>query len=325
MKKDTTSIIVKENNRMPDSNFTQLPVIHQHFQYSNIKFPLGALTVEAGHSIETSPTYYMDNEHDTGTRNPPMHLSYGIWQYTIAGRGCIDRKTGSRDLLPGSLMIVSTPGPHTYYLPKDSNSWEYVFVIMKGREALRLTRMLEITLGNVIDTGELDETISLLHEILDYFLKVGLEDMYINSSYTYRLFMTLFGEAKGFGVNINNEGRFSRLIQFLRNNLHRNISVEEMAKIMNLSRSHFSRLFSEEMNTTPRRYLEDLRLKTATELLFDEQFNVKETAATCGFNEENYFCRLFKKRYGLSPGKYKGDELFYIKLNEKNQQTTTPP
>jgi AraC-like DNA-binding protein len=321
----SATIIEQEMTKIPDPEFTQLPMIRQPFRYSNMKFPLSALTVGAGHSIETSSTYYLNNERDTETKNPLMHLSYGIWQYTIAGRGRIDLKTGSRDLLPGSLMIVSTPGPHIYYLPNDSDSWEFVFLIMKGREALRLTRIVETTLGNVLDTGELNETISLLHETLDYFLSIGLEDLYINSCYTYRLFMTLFGEAQGFGVNINNEGRFSALIQFLKDNLHRNISVEEMAKNMNLSRSHFTRLFSEEMNTTPRKYLEDLRLKTAIELLFDEQFNIKKAAASCGFTDDNYFCRLFKKRYGLSPGKYRGDELLYIKLNENNQKSPPPP
>jgi AraC-like DNA-binding protein len=60
-----------------------------------------------------------------------------------------------------------------------------------------------------------------------------------------------------------------------------------------------------EMGKSPRMYLEDLRLKTAIGLLFDKSASVKETAALCGIYDVNYFCRLFKKRYGISPGKYK--------------------
>jgi AraC-like DNA-binding protein len=303
-------------NQVPDPKYTQLPLIRQSFPYSSMKFPLSVLTVGAGHSIETSPAYYWDNKPDTSDKNPLIHLSYGIWQYTLAGRGRIELKTGPRDLLPGSLMIVSTPGPHVYYLPNDSESWEFVFLIMKGREALRLTRILEMTLGNVFDTGELSETISLLYQALDFFLTNGLEDIYINTSYTYRLFTVLFGEVPGFGVDINDGGRFSDLIQYIKDNLYRNITVEEMAKSMNLSESHFIRLFKEKMSITPRKYLEDLRMKTATDLLFSEQTSIKEVAATCGFYDENYFCRLFKKRYGLSPGRYRGDELLYINYSQ---------
>jgi AraC-like DNA-binding protein len=52
-------------------------------------------------------------------------------------------------------------------------------------------------------------------------------------------------------------------------------------------------------------YLEDLRLKTAMEALFGEGLHVKEAAARCGIYDVNYFCRIFKKRYGISPGKYR--------------------
>ena len=196
---------------------------------------------------------------------------------------------------------------YVYYLPEDSSSWEFVFLVMKGQEALRLTRRVEIHLGNVLNAGEISGTISLLYETLNNFISGGINNAYINSCLTYRLFMTLFGEIPEFHnkLNIENEGRFFELTQFLRDNLHRDIPVKEMAEIMNLSRSHFTRLFQEEMNTSPRTYLADLRLKTAIELLFNEPLSVKEVAAHCGFNDENYFCRLFKKHYGLSPGRYK--------------------
>jgi AraC-like DNA-binding protein len=78
-----------------------------------------------------------------------------------------------------------------------------------------------------------------------------------------------------------------------------------MAEVMHLSRSHFSRLFSKELGMSPRMYLEDIRLKTAIDILFQEGTSIKETAARCGIYDVNYFCRLFKKRYGISPGKYK--------------------
>ena len=122
--------------------------------------------------------------------------------------------------------------------------------------------------------------------------------------YSYRLYMTFLGEF-GDTVSAINEQPFKELIQFLKINLYRDISIDEMAEVMHFSRSHFSRLFSKEMGLSPRMYLEDLRLKTAMRLLFNEQMSVKETAARCGIYDVNYFCRLFRKRYGISPGKYK--------------------
>jgi AraC-like DNA-binding protein len=284
-------------NSEPDSKFSMLPIIRQSSRYSIRKFPLHALTILSGHSIETSSTYYND-----GKTNDVS--SYGVWQYTISGQGRIDIKAVSHDLLPGTLMIVSVPGPHVYYLPQDSDSWEFVFLVMIGREAIRITQMIERYLGNIITIEKTSETLLLFYKVLDNLLSGEINDPYINSCYTYQLCMTLLREF-GNSECKNGEQPFKELIQFLKNNLCRNISVEEMADKMNLSRSHFTRLFSKETGVSPRMYLEDLRLKTSLNLLFKEQKSVKETAALCGIYDVNYFCKLFKKRYGISPGKYK--------------------
>jgi AraC-like DNA-binding protein len=219
----------------------------------------------------------------------------------------IDLKDGRYDLSPDSLMIVSVPGPHVYYLPEDSDHWEFVFLVMIGREAIRITRMIEQNIGNIVSTVTTPGTTALLYEILDKLFSGEIHDPFINSCYTYRLCMMFLGEA-GDRQDAGGKRLFEGLAAFLKDNLYRDISVEEMAEFMGLSRSHFSRLFSGEMGMSPRMYLEDLRLKTAMGLLFGENISVKETAIRCGIYDVNYFCRLFRKRYGISPGKYKERE-----------------
>jgi AraC-like DNA-binding protein len=283
-----------------EQNFSGLPLIRLSSRYSSRKYPLHALTVLSGHSRETSTAYYYD-----GKTNDIS--SYVGWQYTISGRGVIDLKDGRHDLLPGSLMIVSIPGPHVYYLPEDSDHWEFVFLTMIGREAIRITRMIERNIGNIISTVTASETTALLYEILDKLFSGEIHDPFINSCYTYRLCMTLLKEV-GNQESTGEIPLFEKLKNFLKDNIKRDISVEEMAEFMGLSRSHFTRIFSAEMGTSPRMYLEDLRLKTAIGLLYDEHISVKETAIRCGIYDVNYFCRLFRKRYGISPGKYKERE-----------------
>jgi AraC-like DNA-binding protein len=51
-------------------------------------------------------------------------------------------------------------------------------------------------------------------------------------------------------------------------------------------------------------------------ILLDQCITVKEVAAQCGFYDENYFCRLFRKRFGISPGKYKEKEGIRQKKDE---------
>jgi AraC-like DNA-binding protein len=283
------------------AGFSALPLKRQTSRYQNRNFPLHALTVLSGHCRETGAGYYNDCRLVTG---PP----YAVWQYSLSGRGRIDLKEGSRDLPPGFLMILSVPGPGIYYLPEDSDHWEFVFLVMIGREAVRITRMIEQRLGNTALVEESSKTAGLLYEILTKLFAGEIPDPFVNSLYTYRLCMT-FLEETGKNRQIRHKQSFEDLRIFLKANLYRDIPVEEMAAFMRLSRSHFTRLFTGEMGISPRMYLEDLRLKTAAELLPGKGMTVKETAARCGLYDANYFCRLFKKRFGVSPGKYKAGDL----------------
>jgi AraC-like DNA-binding protein len=287
-------------------NFSELPITRVSSRYSSRKFPLHALTVLSGHSNEISPSYYNDGK----TKDLS---SYAVWQYTFAGKGCINIKNTSHDLLPGSLMIVSVPGPHAYYLPKDSASWEFVYLVLVGREAIRITHMIERQLGHVLTTDKAPKTLVLFYEMLEKLFSDEINNPFTNSCYTYQICMTLLDEMTiselGNSDHKTTEQPFADVIVFLKANMHRDISVEEMANVMKMSRSHFTRLFSNETGISPRMYLEDLRLKTAMGLLFKDQMSVKETAALCGISDVNYFCRLFKKRYGISPGRYKEKEM----------------
>lgn len=277
-------------------DFSVFPFSKISLRHSNRAFPLHALTLLSGHSRETSADYCNDGKKE---KNP-----YAVWQYTIAGRGRIDGQNTLQDLLPGDLMILSVPGSHAYYLPPDSPEWEFVFLVLIGREAVRITRLIEERLGRVVSGGGIPQTLSLFHELLEKLFSGEIRNPFINSSYTYRLCMAFLEEAAGIrGPGMKHS--FEDLKAFMKDNLFRDIAVDEMAEIMKFSRSHFTRLFSRELGMSPRLYLEDLRMKTSADILVREGCGIKEAAARCGIYDENYFCRLFKKYFGLSPAKYR--------------------
>lgn len=73
-----------------------------------------------------------------------------------------------------------------------------------------------------------------------------------------------------------------------------------------LSKDYVRRVFKQKTGCTPNVYLNRLRIEKAKELLDgDNGYNVKQTAAACGFNDQYYFSRMFKKQTGISPAKWK--------------------
>ncbi|HLJ27919.1 MAG TPA: AraC family transcriptional regulator [Candidatus Angelobacter sp.] len=81
------------------------------------------------------------------------------------------------------------------------------------------------------------------------------------------------------------------------------IDIDQIARAVNLSSSHFRHLFQQQTGTTPRRYHKLLRLHRAQHLLRESFLNVKQVMADVGWTDESHFCRDYKKVYGECPSK----------------------
>lgn len=81
--------------------------------------------------------------------------------------------------------------------------------------------------------------------------------------------------------------------------------VEELSEMLGVSKCHLIRVFSSHVGISPGQYLKEERLKNSLTLLQSGRYAVKEVAAMVGYEGENYFCKVFKKRFGVTPGKLK--------------------
>ena len=81
------------------------------------------------------------------------------------------------------------------------------------------------------------------------------------------------------------------------------LTLEELSSACGLSATHFRRLFRQAYNAAPIDYLLDLRVRRADDLLMSGRCSVAEAAEQTGFRDESYFCRCFRQRMGVSPGR----------------------
>ena len=81
-------------------------------------------------------------------------------------------------------------------------------------------------------------------------------------------------------------------------------SVEMLADEMNLSRTQLFRKVKALINTSPSEFINDLRLQRAAELIRAKADNVAQIGYAVGFNEQSYFAKRFRKKYGVSPTEY---------------------
>ena len=95
-----------------------------------------------------------------------------------------------------------------------------------------------------------------------------------------------------------------RALQYIENHFSEQISLEQVADILGMAPASLSRLFSEELGTGFARTLIEYRLKRAKELMRQDTFSVKDISFACGYQDPNYFTRLFKQWTGMTPTEY---------------------
>ncbi|WP_394836021.1 AraC family transcriptional regulator [Pendulispora rubella] len=93
-------------------------------------------------------------------------------------------------------------------------------------------------------------------------------------------------------------------MQFLRAHVERSLSVEDVARHVAMSPSHFAHRFRAIARVSPMRYLKELRLQHARTLMLAEGLRVGEAAARAGYESTSHFTRDFRTLFGASPGEY---------------------
>lgn len=95
-------------------------------------------------------------------------------------------------------------------------------------------------------------------------------------------------------------------VQYMFNNYNDpEISIKQLASISYISETYFRRLFKEEYNISPKKYISKLRIKYAAELIVTGYYTLPQVAEMSGFTDYRYFSVEFKRCMGCSPSKYK--------------------
>ncbi len=96
-----------------------------------------------------------------------------------------------------------------------------------------------------------------------------------------------------------------RAIQFTNDHFKESLTVKQAASHAGFSPSYFSRIFSEFMGMPYTKYLTELRLHAAQQMLQESRYTIAEIADLCSFSDRRAFTRAYKKKYQINPGEFR--------------------
>ncbi len=99
----------------------------------------------------------------------------------------------------------------------------------------------------------------------------------------------------------------SKVFEYINRNFNKDITLESVANEVGLSSQYLSKIFKEKCGINFIDYITTKRLEFAENLLKNSDVNIKQVSKMSGYEDSNYFCRIFKKSTGLSPRQFRSN------------------
>jgi len=228
---------------------------------------------------------------------------FALIQHTIAGEGRLDYAGAQHALRAGDTMLLTFPHANRYWLER-RKSWEYFWITVSGREALRLAGAILAATGPILCPAPI--AVDRLAGACLALLSGTAHLPGAVSAAAYAAIMALYDEAFGApepGPKL--PPPVVRAQQFVDRNLARPIDVEMLARAAQLSRAHFVRLFTAAVGLPPSDYVFARRIDRAIRMLLATDTPISAIASACGFADANYFSKAFRRAKGCSPGAFR--------------------
>ena len=214
----------------------------------------------------------------------PATRMFWLFHFVVSGKG-IFQINDKRYVLSSGMMFVIPPFTETYYEADSEDPWEYIWVGFTGTPPLQLNDYYDIPRALRI----------FQHMKSSRDLNSGKTEFIL--ARLWELFSLLMGE------NQTKEDPVETALNLIHSHYMTPLTVQQMAEMVHLERTYFSKIFSVKMGISPQQYLIEHRMKQAKTLL-RLGYSVTTTAISVGYSDIYNFSKIFKQRFGQSPSHY---------------------
>lgn len=238
------------------------------------------------------------------TWGPAVRDHYLI-HYIVKGKGTYTVNNTVYELCEGDIFLVKPNQLITYSADKEE-PWEYYWVGFNGACANKL--VLHLPFRDDMPIHHCKNADRVKQGLLNIFLSRGPDprNETLMVGYLYLFIAELMQEASELTPrSANSSSQYViNAIKYIQFNYSHDISIDDIAKSVGVSRSHLYRVFMSNVGQSPIDYLTNYRISEACSLLKNSQLSIAEVAVSVGFFDQFYFSRVFKKNVGVPPSKY---------------------
>ena len=224
--------------------------------------------------------------------NTPRNDYYYL--YLQSGKLCMPEG----DMLPGDFVIFS---PHYPFCYKSDGATSYLWLHFTGGEASKFLDKHAIDIGIIRNIG-------INRDIINSFEKIFRECI-INDERSEEISSSVAKEILLLSKRYVSTEKLKKIpirsMEYINKNYSREIDILTLAQMEKMGLTQFRSIFKKHTGMSPLDYIISKRINLACRLLNQTNLDISQIAERVGYMDQYYFGRIFKKKMGISPGRYR--------------------
>lgn len=228
--------------------------------------------------------------------------------YCVDGKGWAQMPDkGIMPIGTGEFLVIPTGTPHRYGAD-ETHPWSIFWMHISGHQAKAVANLMMGSPPSHINSLPYDkERVRLFDDMYNMLEKgYGLNNLiYVNM--TLWRFLVSFIQSDEFTLvsKTVDKDAISKTIDYMQENIHTSLKLEDFATYANISPSHYSALFKRKTGYAPIEYFNHLKIQKACQYLQFTDLRIGEIARKIGISDQYYFSRLFRNIMECPPMEYR--------------------
>lgn len=235
----------------------------------------------------------------------PTIREYHLLHFVLEGKGTLTIDQHDFYIQKGDMFIIPAHKV-AYYQADEKQPWCYAWIGYLGINAAKYTHQLQEKASHIYVVHHLH--VETYFQIIQKIMTTigNSTSLYLKTnSLLFSLIANLYEELQIHEASKSASTLSDEVKYYIDLNYPQDIRITDIAKMFHVHPNYLSRIFSKKYEISPKKYILNLKMKKACELLLTSEYPISVIANAIGFTDQLAFSKLFKANIGVSPTTYK--------------------